>query len=96
MLKGNKMSKKFKIEIRIEDENGEILVASQSERSIPYIEEIDTQGFRSAFHDLETAVLESRKEVVDEALEEYLARMSEKKRTSKPTSAASLTQNLMQ
>lgn len=90
------MSKKFKIEIRIEDENGEILVASQSERSIPYIEEIDTQGFRSAFHDLETAVLESRKEVVDEALEEYLARMSEKKRTSKPTSAASLTQNLMQ
>ena len=67
------------ITVSIKDENGEVIVAKASERSVPYIEEIDTRGFRAAFHDLETAVLEGRKEVCDNAMSEYLEGMSLKK-----------------
>jgi hypothetical protein len=56
------MSNKLKITVSIEDEAGDTILTSQSERAVPYIEDIDKKGFRAAFHDLETAVLESRKE----------------------------------
>ena len=59
------MSKKLKIIMMIKDENGETLVSQTSERDVPYIEEIETHGFRNAFHDYETALLESRKEASD-------------------------------
>ena len=72
------MGKQMKITITITDENGETLVEQQSERTIPYIDEIDRQGFRAAFHDLETAVLESRQEVSNGAMSEYLEHMSKK------------------
>ena len=74
------MPKTMQISVIIKDENGETLVTNTSERTIPYIEEIETKGFRSAFHDLETAILESRKEVCDSAVSEYVGMMSEKKR----------------
>ena len=74
------MAKTMEISLVIKDENGEILVEKTSEREVPYIEEIEKQGFRSAFHELETAVLESRKEVSDEGVSEYLEGISEKKR----------------
>ena len=74
------MPKTMRISITIEDENGGTLVEKTSERAIPYIEEIDAKGFRSAFHDLETAVLESRKEVSDSTVSEYVGIMSQKKR----------------
>lgn len=73
------MSKKMRITVEIEDECGNSIVKNQSERIVPYIEEVDEQGFRAAFHQLETAVLESRKEVCDAALSEYLEEMSKKK-----------------
>ena len=73
------MSKKLKITIEIEDENGQTIVTNKSERTVPYIEEIDTQGFRAAFHELETATLESRKEVCEKTISEYLEIMSKKK-----------------
>ena len=74
------MSKKLKITVAIEDENGETVVSRTSEREVPYIEEIESQGFRSAFHDYETAVLESRKEVNDAVTSEYFELVSKKKR----------------
>ena len=74
------MAKQMKITVTITDENGETLVEQQSERTIPYIDEIDSQGFRAAFHDLETAFLESRQEVSDGIMSEYLELMSKKKR----------------
>jgi hypothetical protein len=74
-----KMSKKMRISMVIEDENGEEIVTKTSERNVPYIEEIEAQGFRAAFHDLETAVIESRKEACDEAVSAYLGAMSQKK-----------------
>ena len=73
------MPKTMQITVCIKDENGEEIVSTTNERQVPYIEEIDTQGFRAAFHDLETAILESRKEVCDNALSEYLEAMSLKK-----------------
>jgi len=74
------MGKQMKITVTITDENGEMLVEQQSERTIPYIDEIDMQGFRAAFHDLETAVLKSRQEVSEGAVSEYLELISKKKR----------------
>jgi hypothetical protein len=65
--------------VSIEDESGETIVSSESERVVPYIKEIEEQGFRTAFHQLETAVLESRKEAGDKAVSEYLEKMSQKK-----------------
>ena len=73
------MSKKLKITITVEDEQGERLIESTSERNVPYIQEIEEQGFRVAFHDLETAVLETRKEAGDKAVSEYLELISQKK-----------------
>ena len=68
------------ITVAIKNEEGEIITMEESERAVPYIKEVEEQGFRSAFHDLETAVLESRKEVVDAAMSSYLEEMSLKKR----------------
>lgn len=69
----------MRISVSIEDENGNVIITKASERKIPYIEEIESQGFRVAFDELETAILESRKEVCDNAVSEYLEAMSEKK-----------------
>ena len=69
----------MKISITIEDENGEPLVSRTSEREVPYVEELIAKGFRGAFHDLEKAVLESRKEVSDGIVGDYLELVSEKK-----------------
>jgi hypothetical protein len=73
------MSSRLKITVSIEGEDGGTILTSTSERAVPYIEEIDKQGFRSAFHELETAILESRKEACDSALSDYLEIMSQKK-----------------
>ena len=76
--------KKMKNTISIEDECGNTIVTNESERTVPYIEEIEQQGFRAAFHDLETAVLESRKEVSDKSVADYLEVISQKKRKTSP------------
>lgn len=73
------MAKTMTIQISIKDEQGNVIVEKTSERSVPYVEEIEKQGFRSAFHDLETAVLEARKEVSDGTVSEYLEAVSLKK-----------------
>jgi hypothetical protein len=78
------MKKKLKITVTMEDENGKEIITTSTERKIPYIDEIDEKGFRTAFHELETAILESRKEACDEALSGYLEKMSKKKLYLKP------------
>jgi hypothetical protein len=72
------MAKTMEIIVRIKDENGQTIVTNKCERSVPYIEEIDAKGFRAAFHDLETAALESRKEACELTISEYLEVMSKK------------------
>ena len=90
------MPKTMRISVTIEDENGETLVAKTSERTIPYIEEIEAKGFRSAFHDLETAILEGRKEVSDSTVSEYVEIMSKKKRQASPLSVKQSKQEPME
>jgi hypothetical protein len=90
------MPKTMRISVIIEDDNGEVLVTNTSERAIPYIEEVDEKGFRAAFHELETAILESRKEVSDSTVSEYVEVMSQKKREKNPTSAKPLKKESME
>ena len=72
------MSKRLKITATIEDDKGEAIITSESERTVPYLNEIEEQGFRPAFHDPETAVLEPRKEACGRAVSEYLEAISQK------------------
>jgi len=72
--------KKIEISVKKKDEDGKEIIQTVREREVPHIEEFVSQGFRWAFHDLETAVLESRKEVSDKIVSEYLEYISEKKR----------------
>jgi len=83
------MGKTLEITIAIKDETGETIISKTSERTVPYISEIEEKGFRNAFDDLETAVLESRKEASEEVLSEYLTLISEKKRKMKRISETS-------
>ena len=73
------MPKTMRISVSIEGDSGEVLVTNTSKRTVPYIEEIDEKGFGAAFHDLETAILESRKEVCDSTVSGYVEVMSQKK-----------------
>ena len=72
------VGKTIEVTVRIKDENGATLVNNTSERAVPYIGEIDAKGFRAAFHDLEVATLESRKEASELTIAEYLEAMSKK------------------
>jgi len=73
------MSRKLKITVSIENENGESIIEKISEKEIPYLEEFDKQDFRTSFNQLERAILDGRKEVSDDAIKEYLEEISKKK-----------------
>jgi len=79
------MGKIMKFVVTVEDESGETLVTKESARTVPFVEEIEKQGFYDAFDDLETAVLEMTKETRDAAVSEYLAQASKKKQRAMPT-----------
>jgi len=85
--------KKLEISVKIKDEAGKEIIQTISEKEIPYIEEFEKEGFRSAFDELETAVIEARKEVSDSIVSEYLEFISEKKREMKRESAKSEAKN---
>jgi len=73
------MSKVMEFAITIRDNNGEELVVKKGSREVPFVEEIDAKGFRDAFDDFETAVLELTKETRDAATAEYFRKASKKK-----------------
>jgi hypothetical protein len=74
------MANKLVFIAAVEDENGNIIMKNESKQVIPGIEEIDRKGFRSAFGDLERAVLDTRKQVSEAITSDYLADLSKKKR----------------
>ena len=78
--------KKLEITVKIKDEYGNEIVGETVEREVPFLEEFESQGFSAAFHDLETAVLETRKEASDNMVSEYLEAVSKKKRQAKEKS----------
>jgi len=65
--------------ITIKNENGEKIVVKKGSREVPFVEEIDAKGFRDAFDDYETAVLELTKETRDAVTAEYFEEASKKK-----------------
>ena len=73
------MPQKMKITISIEDENGQEIINSASERDLPTLREFEAQGFRPSINQIDKAVLEARKEATDKAIEEYLEEISKKK-----------------
>jgi hypothetical protein len=73
------MSKKMKITMEFEDEDGNLIIKPISvKKNIPWLKEFDNLGFRESFNLLETAVLEGRKEVSDKAVEQLLEKISKK------------------
>jgi len=75
------MPQKMKMTISIEDEDGQEIIKSASERNLPTLREFEAQGFRPSLNQIDKAVLEARQEVADKAIEEYLAGISKKKLT---------------
>jgi len=66
------------ITVEITGDGGET-ITSKRERIVPDVEEFDIQGFRKSFDQIETAVLEARKEASDEAVSGYISNVSKKK-----------------
>jgi len=77
-----KMARQMEITIKIKDENG-IYIEETRETSLPHIAEIDAQGFKKSLNDLETAVIETRKEITDEVVKQYMEEISKKKQKKK-------------
>jgi len=73
------MSKIMEFAITIRDENGEEIVVKKGSREVPFVEEIEAKGFRDAFDDYETAVLDLTKEMRDGVTAEYFEEASKKK-----------------
>jgi hypothetical protein len=75
------MSAKMVFSAKIVDENGEELIYPISvEKNIPeIIDFLDGKNFEQNFHELETAILSSRKELAEEVTKEYLKESTKKK-----------------
>ena len=73
------MTAKIRINVTVEDENGVEIVNTDSIKDVPGLADFDQLGFRNGFHQLETAVLEARKESAEAAVEGYLEALSQKK-----------------
>ena len=65
------------ITVEITTEDGKIVSRTRTDE-IPGMEDFERNGFRDSFDKIETAVLESRKEVGDTAIEAYLNDVSKK------------------
>ena len=62
------------------DENGDIITESERTATVPGIKEIDEEGFRAAFNQLETAVLEATNSTRQTAMSGLMEELSKKKR----------------
>jgi len=62
------------------DESGRIITESERTATVPGIEEIEREGFRAAFHQLETTVLETTNSTRQTAMSELMEELSKKKR----------------
>ena len=72
------MANDMKITIEITDENGEV-VKKTINRAVPDLKDFEEKGFRAAFGEIETAVLESGKTISEETMEAYMEELSKKK-----------------
>jgi hypothetical protein len=74
------MPKKITFICKIEDiETGSTDISATTSRPIPDLSDFEKSGFTKAFNELETAVIESSKEINKEVTEKYLDENSKKK-----------------
>ena len=74
------MANKMRTVTTFYDENGNIISESERTAAVPGIEEIDRDGFRAAFHQLETTVLETTDSTRQTAVSDFMKELSKKKR----------------
>ena len=68
---------------RFYDEDGTIISESEHTGTVPGIKEIEKEGFRAAFHELETTVLELTNSTRQRAVSGLMEELSKKKRKMK-------------
>jgi hypothetical protein len=66
-----------------DDEDGTIISESERTATVPGIKEIENEGFRKAFHQLETTVLETTNSTRQTAVTGLMQELSKKKRKQK-------------
>ena len=66
-----------------DDEDGTIISESERTATVPGIKEIEIEGFRKAFHQLETTVLETTDSTRQTAVSGLMEELSKKKRKQK-------------
>lgn len=71
---------------RFYDESGNMIAESESTANVPGIEEIEKEGFRSAFNQLEIAVLDATDYTRQTAVSDLLKELSKKKLNPKEKS----------
>ena len=72
------MAIKMKTVASFYNEDGSIIAESERTASVPGIEEIEKEGFRSAFNRLETTVLETTDDTRQTAVSELMEELSKK------------------
>jgi len=75
-----KMAVTMKTVTSFYDEEGNLITESERTAMVPGIEEIDRDGFRAAFHELEVTVLDITDDTRETALSGLLKEYSKKKR----------------
>ena len=70
---------KMKITICFTDGDGNITSEVSSESEVPSLKEFNKLGFEAAFNQLETVILEERKNTTERAVEGYVSEISKKK-----------------
>jgi hypothetical protein len=74
------MALKMETVTRFYDEDGNLITESERTATIPGIKEIERDGFRQAFHEMETTVLDSTNYTRQTAMENLIEELSKKKR----------------
>ena len=77
------MAIKMETITRFYDEDGKIITESERTATVPGIAEIEKEGFRAAFNELETAVLDATESTRQTAVSGLLEELSKKKRSQK-------------
>lgn len=72
------MALKMKTVTTFYDEEGRIVSESERTATVPGIEEIDSEGFRAAFHQLESTVLEATNSTRQTAMSGLMEELSKK------------------
>jgi hypothetical protein len=79
------MATKMIFSAKIKDDNGkEIIYPIEIEKDIPNIDEfLNGKNFATNFHNVETAILNARKELSERIVQEYLGESTKKKHLKK-------------